>query len=100
MMSSLPLAFVGSAQGSLAATFWVGMTSRHLPMTRDAKDRTVVELRWTTARVGTYVMGLKRLLGKIAAAPLTFAVSSDEQLPSLARRKPTARVCASHGRAL
>jgi hypothetical protein len=69
-------------------------------MTRDAKDCAVVELRGAAARVGTFVMSVKRLLGKTASAALTLTVGRDEQLASLARRKATARVRASHGRAL
>src|SRR5688500_9239965 len=96
-MWSLPLASAESAQGSLAATFGVGMTSRQLPVTWDAKDCAVVELRGAATRVGTLVMGVERPLGEITTAALTLTVRCNEQLASLARRKTTARVRASHG---
>jgi len=66
-------------------------------MTRDAHDHAVVELCPTTVGVSADVVGVEWLAGKISAASLTFAVSGDEKLPDLARRKITAAVRGVHG---
>jgi len=74
------------------------MTSRNLLVARHAQYHPVVKLGLATVGVPTNVMCVKWTVGKVAGAALTLTVSSDEELPDLARSEETARIdAASHG---
>jgi hypothetical protein len=59
---------------------------------RDADDRAVVEFGPAAFCMLAKVVSVKRAVAKIATAALTFAISGDEKLTDLARRKETAAV--------
>lgn len=68
-------------------------------MAWDAQDHAVVELGKTAIGVSADMVCVKWLLGEIATAALAFAVSGDQELPSLTwcEETPTVHADCSHG---
>ena len=61
-------------------------------MARDAEHHAVVKLGASTLGVWANMVGVECLLGEVATASLTLAVSGDEELAGLSRRETAARV--------